>query len=145
MNMFDESEAEDVVRQYLEGRGCADFIVESGLTGLVDRWNRIASQIADGYDGALDEYLNDMDIRDILEDALDIAALPEGHDLRKRVLAADGRVRDVTVECGPIWGVEVAEAESMDRALQWWYFIRPREPVGMLRTEMETEGLLGDA
>jgi len=51
----------------------------------------------------------------------------------------------VTVECGPIWGNEVAEAESMDRALQWWYFIRPREPVGMLRTEMETEGLLGDA
>jgi hypothetical protein len=145
VNMFDESETDEVVRRYLEARGCADFIVETGLTGLVDRWHRIASAIASGYDGALDEYLNDMDIRDILEDALDVAALPDNHELRQRVLAADGQVRAVTVECGPIWGSEVAEAESMDRSLQWWYFIRPRDPVGMLRSEMETEGLLGDA
>jgi hypothetical protein len=145
MTSPEELEVNEVVRRYLEARGCADFIVQGGILGLVDRWESIAADVEHGYDGAIDEYLNDMDIRDILEDALDVAALPDESPLRRRVDVADGRVRASTVACGPVWGREVAETEAMDPAVQWWYFVRPREPGDVLRSELEAEGLLGDA
>lgn len=142
------NEAEDVetrVRQYLQARGCADFVVEAGLSGLVERWDETIASIERGYDGLLDEYLNDMDLRDILEDALEVAAVSRDNPVRLRVASADARVKRATVACGPIWGREVAESEAMDPALQWWYFIRPANPNDDLRLELEGEGLLGDA
>lgn len=142
------SEVEDVearVRHYLEARGCADFVVKEGLSGLVDRWDKTTASIERGYDGMLDEYLNDMDLRDILEDALDVVALPDDSPLRRRIASADARVKRSTVSCGPIWGRDVAESEAMDPALQWWYFVRPAKPNDDLRMELEGEGLLGDA
>ncbi|MBV6521725.1 MAG: hypothetical protein MNPFHGCM_01869 [Gemmatimonadaceae bacterium] len=141
MTEMDEVEAR--VRQYLIARGCADFVVEGGLAGLVDRWETTTDSIERGYHGLLDEYLNDMDLRDILEDALDVAAMPDDAPLRRRVSLADARVRRATVACGPIWGREVAESETMDPALQWWYFVRPASPPDDLRQELEGEGLLG--
>jgi hypothetical protein len=142
------NEAEEVevrVRQYLEARGCADFVVHAGLSGLIERWDKTTTSIERGYDGLLDEYLNDMDLRDILEDALDVVALPDDSPIRRRVAIADARVKRATVACGPIWGRDVAESEAMDPAVQWWYFIRPAEPNDDLRLELEGEGLLGDA
>lgn len=138
-------DADHLVRHYLEARGCADFIVAGGLEGLLARWDATAASIERGYDGLLDEYLNDMDLRDILEEAMDAAALPEDSPVRRRVQAADARVKAATVPCGPIWGREVAESETMDPAIQWWYFVRPRHPSDGLRAELEAEGLLGDA
>src|SRR5262245_39149948 len=120
-----ERDVDAVVRHYLEARGCADFIVAGGLRGLLERWDKTAASLERGYDGLLDEYLNEMDLRDILEDALDAAAVPDENPLRQRVAAADARVRAATVPCGPIWGREVAESETMDPAIQWWYFVRP--------------------
>jgi hypothetical protein len=134
-----------VVRPYLEGRGCADFIVAGGLSGLLEQWDRVATSIEQGYDGLLDEYLNDMDLRDILEDALEVASVDDDAPVRQHVGLADARVRAATVPCGPIWGREVAESEAMDPALQWWYFVRPKEPGDDLRSELEAEGLLGDS
>lgn len=133
------------VRHYLEARGCADFVVSGGLKGLLDRWDAVAASVENGYDGLLDEYLNDMDLRDILEDALDVASIPDDSPVRQRVATADSRVKGATVPCGPVWGREVAESEAMDPAVQWWYFVRPKHPGDDLRSELEAEGLLGDA
>ncbi|MFN8572223.1 MAG: hypothetical protein U0132_09205 [Gemmatimonadaceae bacterium] len=135
---------DEVVRPYLEARGCADFLVSGGLSGLLSEWERVATALEQGYDGLLDEYLNDMDLRDILEDALDVAAVADDAPVRHRVAQLDARVKAVTVSCGPIWGREVAESEAMDPALQWWYFVRPKNPGDDLRGELEGEGLLGD-
>ena len=140
-----EHNADALVRHYLEARGCADFIVAGGLDGLLDRWDATAASVERGYDGLLDEYLNDMDLRDILAEALDAAALPDESPVRQRVDAADARVRAATVACGPIWGPEVAESETMDPAIQWWYFVRPKNPRADLRAELQAEGLLGEA
>ncbi len=143
--MTDEwKDLDEVVRPYLEARGCADFLVSGGLSGLLNEWQRVATSLEKGYDGLLDEYLNDMDLRDILEDALDVASVAEDAPVRHRVEQLDARVKAVTVPCGPIWGREVAESEAMDPALQWWYFVRPKEPGDDLRGELEAEGLLGD-
>lgn len=144
MTTPEEQDTEHVVREYLKARGCADFVVAGGLSGLLDRWGKATSAIEGGYDGLLDEYLNDMDLRDILEDAMDVAALPENSEMRQRLAACDLRVKNATVPCGPIWGREVAESEVMDPAVQWWYFVRPRHPSDELRLELDAEGLLGD-
>ncbi|MEP7348068.1 MAG: hypothetical protein ABI877_22555 [Gemmatimonadaceae bacterium] len=143
--MTETEQVEARVRQYLEARGCADFVVEGGLSGLVERWDATTASIERGYDGMLDEFLNDMDLRDILEDALDVISLTDDTPVRRRVANADARVRRATVPCGPIWGRDVAESEAMDPALQWWYFVRPAQPNDDLRQELEGEGLLGDA
>jgi len=143
--MTETDEVEARVRHYLEARGCADFVVKGGLSGLIDRWEETTASIERGYDGLLDEYLNDMDLRDILADALEVVALPDESSFRQRVGIADARVRRATVACGPIWGRDVAESEAMDPALQWWYFVRPATPNDDLRQELASEGLLGDA
>ncbi|MFN8581711.1 MAG: hypothetical protein U0163_12135 [Gemmatimonadaceae bacterium] len=141
----DRQDLDAAVRHYLEARGCADFVVAGGLQGLLDRWDAVASSVEHGYPGLLDEYLNDMDLRDILEDALDVAAIDDYDAVRKRVSASDARIRAATVACGPVWGREVAEAEAMDPAIQWWYFVRPKRLSDDLRAELEAEGLLGDS
>jgi len=140
----DGDDVEGVVRNYLAARGCADFIVEGGLQGLIARWTGVADALERGYTGAFDEYLNDMDLRDILEDAMDAGALPDDATERRTVQLTDARIRAATVACGPLWGVDVADEEAMDPTLQWWYFIRPRVLSDMLREELEAEGLLSD-
>jgi hypothetical protein len=124
----------DPIRDYLHGRGCPDFVVDGGLDGLIARWAATADEIAKGYDATFDEYLNDMDARQIIEDVLTRFPEPDG-SLFDRLRAVDARVvaatRPVT-RC--IWGAGAKPAWNARE--NWWYFRVPRAPGPQLAPEV---------
>ena len=58
------------VHVFLLSRGCPDDVVEMGLEGLLLEWERAVAQVESGYPLGLDDYLNDLDGRQLLEESL---------------------------------------------------------------------------
>ena len=116
----------DPVRDLLRRRGAPDHLVEGGLPGLVEEWGKTARSVADGYPLGLDDYLNDMDLRQLLNDALesanDIARMRE----LDRLTNADDLLRAHTV---PVPGA--SSGSSTSRSNDTW---RPAVPSPAMRT-----------
>jgi hypothetical protein len=123
----------DAVQTYLNSRGCSQLVVRRGLSGLLEHWATIVAAVERGRDASLDEWLNDMDLRDILAGAL-AAAGP-----RERRAAAQ---RLVTEPCACLWGEEIAATNRWRPEWQWWYFRRPTVPGPTLREDLLVNGLL---
>lgn len=116
----------DPVREYLQRQQYADFVVSGGLPWLVSAWERVVESIVRGEEQYEDDYLNDMDGRRILAEALEVAAPDERALWEPRVAAADERVRAhlvPTEEC--LWGEENAAKYGYSRDRDWWYYHRP--------------------
>jgi hypothetical protein len=119
---------EDPVRRYLKGRRARPDLSEGGLEGLVDRWEQIVEHVAQGYDLTLDDYRNDMDIRDLIAGALDTAGPDVPRAALQRLAAADRRLRALTVASRSIWSDSDGEEGQLDGNAYWWHFARPRVP-----------------
>lgn len=129
------------VRRLLEERGCAEDVVAGGLEGLVAEWERTVRQVDDGYPLGLDDYLNDLDGRQLIEDALDVASESQRLALEERVHRADERMRALVKMLGEcLWGRRVAEVEGWTPDEQWWYFAVPASPGPLLREDLEERG-----
>ena len=63
------------VDRYLTGSGAGTHLLGLGMDGLIARWEAIADEVAAGYRLGLDDYLNDLDLRQILAGA--VAAVAE--------------------------------------------------------------------
>ena len=117
----------DTVRDFLVKRGCPDFVVAGGLERLVATWERVVESVCAGEEQYEDDYLNDMDGREILAAALAVAPRHERATFLARVEGADSRIRSCllpTTEC--LWGAENARKYGYDRERSWWYFYRPQ-------------------
>ncbi len=130
----------DSVRRYMKSRGVSDELVAAGLPGAVARWASIAKAV-DGYDFTLDDWLNDMDLRDIIAGALEVANEDERKSVGHTLEHADERFRKATVVTGPVWGNAVAASHFHDPARTWWYFRRPRHPGESLKADLKSAGL----
>ena len=117
----------DPVRELLRARGSAVHIIEGGLPGLLESWETFVQTVEEGYTLGLDDYLNDLDVRQLLEDALAVAAVNERKAITPRLQRADDQMQLIvkpTEVC--LWGDEVAEEEGWTAKNNWWYFSRPR-------------------
>jgi hypothetical protein len=124
----------DPIRDYLRDRGCPDFVVAGGIEGLVAMWERTVGEVEAGYDATLDEYLNDMDARQIIEDVLSRFPEPQGA-LIDQIRDVDARIVDVTRPVSTcIWGG--GAAPDWSERENWWYFRVPRAPGPRLATEV---------
>jgi hypothetical protein len=127
----------DPVRDYLNMRGCAQHLCEGGLEGLVARWEAFADEVAGSYALGLDDYLNDLDLRDILEGALAVAEGPAARAARRRTTAADQRFRGATEDCEPLWGPGGGRGASK----AWWYGRKPSAPGPELAEDLRRDGM----
>jgi hypothetical protein len=119
-------ESNDSAREFLKLRGCGDHIVEGGLEGLVENWENIVQSVAGGYSLGLDDYLNDMDVRQLIEEAMDAANKSQRSLAAGRIETADKLIlSSVEPAGGCLWGDEVAEEEGWTAQKNWWYFSRP--------------------
>jgi hypothetical protein len=128
----------DAVTRFLKGRGVPDDVVESGLEGLVRAWERTDSQVRAGYPLGLDDYLNDVDGRQLIEEAVSAAPDALTETLRRRIEAADVAIQQAIVpadEC--LWGDELADREGWTAGDNWWYFGLPRNPGPQMLEELE--------
>ena len=67
---------DDPIRRFLRARGVADHVVAGGLDGLVADWEHTAERVESGYALGLDDYLNDLDARQIIEVVLSAIRSP---------------------------------------------------------------------
>jgi hypothetical protein len=102
-------------------RGCVE--------GLVASWERVAIGVAQGDPAFVsrDEYLNDMDGRQILRECLQRFPTLIRADLAQRVEKTDHDFRAATVETERcIWGEENETSHGYTRANDWYYYRKPR-------------------
>ena len=129
---------EAAVTLFLKGRGVPDDVAESGLEGLVSAWERTASQVLSGYPLGLDDYLNDVDGRQLIEEAVTATPAAASEVLRDRITAADVFMQGAVApsdEC--LWGDELADREGWTAGDNWWYFGLPRNPGPQMTQELE--------
>jgi hypothetical protein len=134
----------DAVHTYLISRGCSPVVVRRGLTGLLEQWTGVVSAAEQGRDMSLDEWLNDMDLRDILAGALAAATPRERRNAAFNLAEGDSRFHTFTVPSPCLWGEDVAQTNSWRPEWQWWYFRRPVHPGPTLREDLLVHGFLRD-
>ena len=102
------------VRRFLEERGSPPHVVEGGLEGLLRGWEAAVAAVAEGYPlDALDDYLDDLDGRQILDEALAVATQTRGRAAPR----APGRRRRALPRAGHpdracLWGERAAAART---------------------------------
>jgi hypothetical protein len=117
----------DPVREFLRDKGCAQHVVSRGLEGLVGDWEETVESIAQGYEFGLDDYLNDLDGRQLIEEVMAINEVPNRLKYGDRVRRADERMRKLvreTDEC--LWGNAAAKRHRWSADKNWWYFSVPK-------------------
>ena len=127
----------DPVFVFLQSQGCSRAVIEAGLPGLVTAWERIVQTVADGYQGGLEDYLNDMDTRELLNEAWNTARPDQQQESQARLNAVDSRMRSLvipTTQC--LYGDLVAEDEGWRPDSHWWYFSRPGQAGARLTSEL---------
>jgi hypothetical protein len=125
------------VADALRARGVSERVLAGGLAGLVASWERFATELERGYAGGLDEWRNDVDVRDILDEALRAASADERRALRRRARIADARVRKLLVQSGRcLWGAQNAASHGWNPGRQWWYFLEPKTKNAELAREI---------
>jgi len=130
---------DDPVVQFLRERGCSDEVVEGGLDGLIADWERTTTEVERGYTLGLDDYLNDLDGRQILEDAIELLPEADAESVLQRIESPDQRLKRATTPVAvSLWGQSVAESEGWDPENNWWYFRVPRAPGPLLREDLES-------
>jgi hypothetical protein len=93
---------------------------------LAAAWEAFAQDLGNGYELGLDDYLNDLDGRRLLAEAL-AAGDGQPNELAERVEAADARVRAATKpQTTCLWGAKNAARERLDAEKHWWYFAVPK-------------------
>jgi len=109
------------------------------LEDLVARWERIAKHAAT-YNLTLDDWLNDLDLRDMIGRQMDEPAAADGA-LRVRLETADRAFRDATLESKrSMWGPTAGGEHHAAR--HWWYFRYPSSPGASMRADLEVAGVL---
>ena len=109
------------------------------LEEMVARWADIANRAAT-YDLTLDDWLNDLDLRDMI--GRRIAEAPAADDdLRSRLNAADRVFRESTRDAKrSLWGPNAGAEHHSTR--QWWYFRYPSSPGSSMRRDLDAAGIL---
>ncbi|MBL8187709.1 MAG: hypothetical protein JNK38_06860 [Acidobacteria bacterium] len=125
------------VRDFLIEKGCPLQVAEHGLAGLVESWEKVVQSVEIGYSLTLDDYLNDLDARQLLEEALEIAPMTERMNFDARIAQADDLMKGLTRRASVcLWGDELAEEEGWSAKKNWWYYACPVDADAELLAEI---------
>jgi hypothetical protein len=101
------------------------------LNGMLGSWRQLVDKIDEGYDDIIEEYWNDLSVRELLEELLEVVAEGSVRSwVTKEIAETDDRYIDATREVQkPIFG-------SGD--MPWWWWRVPKKLTGELRHDLET-------
>ena len=117
---------QDPVGEFLRNRGCPEHVARGGLQGLVESWEEVVRSVEEGYSLGLDDYLNDMDVRQLLDETLAVVPAEVKKTCLKRIRQADAKMQTLVRPAGRcLWGDETARQEGWTAKKNWWYFSLP--------------------
>ena len=94
---------------------------------LLAGWERTVAAVEAGYASGYEDYLNDLDGRQLLAQALERVSRPQADVVAERLAALDARMRAATTPVARcLWGLIVADEEGWTPEANWWYYARPR-------------------
>jgi len=115
------------LEEFLRGEGASDRVVQGGLDVLLAGWERTVGSVESGYSAGYEDYLNDLDGRQLLAQALERVTADQAAVVASRLAALDDRMRAATTPVARcLWGLIVAEEERWNLEANWWYYARPR-------------------
>jgi phage terminase large subunit-like protein len=118
----------DKIRHHLAQRKVGSHVIEGGLDYLVRGWESTATKVEAGDERWMwEEWVNDLDGREILQDLLD--NVPESREALHAIEAADRRFAASAVPTESCeWGDENAGRHGWTRETNWWYWRKPPTP-----------------
>jgi len=138
-----EPRSRDPVAEYFESRRVSEGVRRKGLRGLVADWAAIARSAAH-YNLTLYDWVNDLDLRDIIAGAMAVAPEGERHALRDALARADDAFRAETLVSArsPVH-FSTSHVNEYDPARQWWYFRYTTHPGESMRADLTAAGIIG--
>lgn len=122
MSARDAGNLEDFLRE----EGAPDVVVRGGLDVLMAGWERTVAALEAGYAGDYEDYLGDLDGRQLLAQALERVTREQADSVAERLQQLDARMRAVTTPVARcLWGMIVADEEGWSPEDNWWYFMKP--------------------
>ncbi|MDI1287395.1 MAG: hypothetical protein PSV46_23615 [Reyranella sp.] len=110
------------------------------LAELVDQWATFCAALErQDYSFDLDNWLNDVDIRELIFEALPMFSREEMGDHALKLDEADKQFMAGTRDfkrC--VWGSGTAKKEKWTAPKNWWYFRTPRRTNAQLEDELAT-------
>ena len=116
----------DPVRAYCVQRGFADYVIDGGLEGMVERWAAAVGFITAAEHRDIYELLNDIDGRQLIHDSLVVAPADEVAKLAHQLEMADREYFKTSIPlitC--LWGDQRAKEQGWSPDVNWWYFRKP--------------------
>lgn len=110
------------------------------LCDLIDQWVAFTADLeGKGYSFDLDNWLNDVDVRELILEALPMFGREEMGDHALKLDKADETFMTATRDfkrC--VWGHGTARKERWTPEKNWWYFRTPRRSNAQLEDELAT-------
>jgi hypothetical protein len=108
------------------------------LTDRVARWAKVVESLKTGWRFDLDDWLNDMDLRQIIHDGWPLYGPDEKGAVEETIRQADSHFLLHTVDAGKcLWGRKTAKREKWSATRNWWYFRKPRKAETAFIEEVE--------
>lgn len=102
-------------------------------------WETIVTEVAHGYDLTFEDYLNDMDTRQLIDEVQPLASTAADKALLRKLNRLDAVMQTLLEPArNCLWGAATAREHHWKRSHHWWYFMQPKNPGTDLRDELET-------
>ena len=118
----------DPIREFLKLQDYSDHVIRDGLEGLVQAWERTARTVSVEYDGMWEEWLNEVDGREIIHEVAHLTEGPDHSAFRMRIAKADELFKLATEMSECQWGAENEREHGWNRDRNWWYYRKPLRP-----------------
>jgi hypothetical protein len=113
---------DDAVKAFLRARGARADLIAGGWPALVAAWRAVVASIESGYRLTMDDYLNDMDLRQIVEEAKGLVGPDAWEEISELDRRAKSHLKPVS-RC--VWGDAAAKRHGWSARKQWWYYAVP--------------------
>ena len=98
------------------------------LPARISAWDRIVGDVEVGYAFDLDDWLNDMDLRQLIHEGWLLYGPDERAAVEQAIRQSDSHFLLHTVDAGKcLWGRKTAKRERWSARVNWWYFRKPRK------------------
>jgi hypothetical protein len=108
-------------------KNCADFVVRDGLNYLIPEWRKFTNSVSENDGSTIDEYLNDLDGRKIIDTILPLLAGQERDRIMSEIYFYDKQYISKTFEVKDcLWGRENELIHGFTRQTNFYYYRAPQ-------------------